>query len=163
MKIAFTGHRPNKLGGYDDSRNLASAFYTVVGHILDTLRPMAIISGMALGVDTWAAKLALMHGIALHAYVPFKGQEKMWPPNSQEQYRILLDSAGSVVYCSPPGYSSSKMQVRNERMIDDCDVLIAIWGGTPGGTKNCLEYATKKNVKILRFTPNHLRYGAVTA
>lgn len=29
-------------------------------------------------------------------------------------------------------------------MVDDCDSLLALWDGSSGGTKNCLDYARKK-------------------
>jgi uncharacterized phage-like protein YoqJ len=35
------------------------------------------------------------------------------------------------------GYEPWKMQVRNEWMIDRCDVLLALWDGSRGGTANC--------------------------
>ena len=47
-------------------------------------------------------------------------------------------------------YHPAKMQKRNEFMVDNCDILIALWNGTSGGTKNCINYAKKKeNVQII--------------
>ena len=42
-------------------------------------------------------------------------------------------------------YTSAAMQVRNEWMADHCDVLLALWNGTPGGTANCLRYFTQRH------------------
>lgn len=160
MKVAFTGHRPHKLGGYNDTKNRSCTFYAIISRLLRTLDSVTIISGMALGVDTWAAKLALWNKYPLHVYIPFKGQEATWPENSQREYRALLDYAESVIYCSTPGYSAHKMQIRNERMVDACDLLIAVWDGTNGGTKNCLDYAKKRKTNILLLTPSDLHKGA---
>ena len=45
-----------------------------------------------------------------------------------------------------PGlYTVFKMQKCNIRMLDHCQKFIAVWDGSSGGTKNCLDYANSKN------------------
>ncbi len=41
-------------------------------------------------------------------------------------------------------------------MIDACDILIAIYDGTPGGTRNAVQYAAKTNTLIHRIKPSTL-------
>lgn len=136
---AATGHRPDKLGGYgpridDRLRNLAYSFFVAA-------KPDEAVSGMALGWDMAFAEAALTLGIPLTAAIPFAGQESKWPTASQERYRnILARAARSVIVCDG-GYSSAKMQTRNEWMVDKCDRLVALWDGSPGGTGNCIKYA----------------------
>ena len=48
------------------------------------------------------------------------------------------------------------MQRRNEYMVDKADTLIAVWNGTSGGTANCVKYAKKKGVDIVRLDPNKI-------
>ena len=36
-------------------------------------------------------------------------------------------------------------QERNKRIVDNCDILLAIWDGKSHGTKNTLVYARKVN------------------
>mgnify|MGYP000852490524 CR=1 FL=1 len=57
-------------------------------------------------------------------------------------YRALLKSAhGTRVIAPSP--SKKAFDLRNRAMVDDCDLLIAIWDGSPGGTANCVEYAER--------------------
>lgn len=153
MKVAFTGHRPNKLGGYNDKLNYKKYFVKHVIEIFKWFTEPHIISGMALGVDTWAAQFAVWAKIPFTAYVPFEGQEGNWPKESRDEFNRLLKLATEVKYICPPGYSASKMQIRNEAMVDNCDILIAVWDGTPGGTGNCVWYAMEQEKTIIRINP----------
>jgi uncharacterized phage-like protein YoqJ len=108
---------------------------------------------MALGVDQWAANIAYKLGIPFIAAVPFEGQEKAWPEQSQKVFNILIGKVAEVVIVSPGGYTAYKMQVRNEWMVDRADKVIAIWDGTPGGTGNCVNYAKSKNKEIIFINP----------
>ena len=147
--VAGTGHRPDKLGGYHESvydRILDTAMLAI-----DEQKPTILISGMALGWDTALAEAAYLLDIPFKAYIPFEGQESKWPAASQRLYRNLLALAAEVVYCSEPGYSAYKMQVRNARMVDDAGIVIALWDGSPGGTSNCIEYATAQEVQVVNY------------
>jgi uncharacterized phage-like protein YoqJ len=159
MKIAFTGHRPNKLGGYDPKTNKYEWFINTLHSFIKQIKETNIefISGMALGIDQWAAEYAIHQGIPFHAYIPFEGQEKMWPESSKNTFRKILSKAASVKYICDPGYAPYKMQKRNEAMVDDCDLLIAVWDGSKGGTYNCVKYAEKigKEICIEHITPEH--------
>ena len=144
MIIAFTGHRPHKLGGYNNTTNM---YWPIMREIDQRISlhnrdgHVEIISGMALGIDQWVAEYAIDRGIPLHAYVPFVGQERAWPESSQKFYQNLLGRATTVKVVCEGGYASWKMQARNEAMVEACDLLIAVWDGTPGGTKNCIDFA----------------------
>ena len=138
--IAFTGHRPNKLGGYGQSptRDLIEKR---LRSLLDALKPSKCISGMALGFDQWAAQICIDLGIPFVAAIPFKGQELKWPCKSQSAYLVLMAKAIDVkVVCEGP-YAAWKMQERNKWMVDQADEIIACFDGSPGGTANCLAYA----------------------
>ena len=119
------------------------------------LKPEKVISGMALGVDQWAAHVAYKLGIPFLAAVPFEGQEKAWPQASQSIYNLLLSKAAERVVVCEGGYSADKMQRRNEFMCDKCDKLIAIYNGdTSGGTYNCVSYAKSIVKEIIVINPN---------
>lgn len=150
-----TGHRPDKLGGYDDDTfsklvDLAEAYIESKGP------PAIIISGMALGWDQALAQAAINCNIPFVAAVPFKGQENKWPEVSKERYKKLLDQAGEVVILSSH-YDKGVMQQRNIWMVDQLtgrdDHVVALWDGSDGGTKNCIKYAEKKRIKIVNLWP----------
>lgn len=139
MIIAGTGHRPDKLGGYNAPTimrvtKLASTY-------LQHVKPELVISGMAQGWDMCLAQACVHNGIPFDAYIPFVGQEQVWPQAARLYYHELLKLARRVEICSPGGFSTIAMTRRNRRMVDDCDKLVALWDGTAGGTGNCIAYA----------------------
>lgn len=147
MIIAGTGHRPNKLGGYSQAaftRMLNAAEYGI-----EQLNPTLIISGMALGWDQALATAGIKLRIPVRAFVPFMGQEHMWPQSSQDEYRFLLSKCLSVNYVCDPGYAAWKMQQRNVAMVNACNTVLALWDGTSGGTANCIAIAQRTKKPIL--------------
>lgn len=111
---------------------------------------------MALGVDQWAAEYALGSSIPLLCYIPFEGQEMAWPEESRNHYYELLSRRRDKKIICEGGYAPWKMQKRNEAMVNDCDLLIAIWDGSSGGTANCIKYAQSKKKTIIYINPKEL-------
>jgi uncharacterized phage-like protein YoqJ len=128
--------------------------------------PDQLYSGMALGVDQWAFRIAHKLKIPVIAAIPFVGQEKLWPQKAQNEYYSLLNLASETIVVSKGGFSAWKMQARNEYMVNQLvnpdDVLIAVWNGLSSGTGKCVEYAVKKNKKIIRIDPNKLQTSSNT-
>ena len=153
MIVSFTGHRPNKLGGYNLPNPTHLHVCQQIDKTLREIQPEKIITGMALGVDQWAANIAIKLGIPFIAAVPFTGQELAWPQPSQKLFNRLLEKAAEVVIVSEGSYSAFKMQIRNEWMVDRANKVIAIWDGTKGGTGNCVEYAKSKGKEIIYINP----------
>lgn len=142
MKIAGTGHRPEKLGGYRVPNRVSDAIGALLRQYLTQERPDEVITGMALGFDQMLAWMALELNIPFAAYIPCDNFESRWPEQSREQYNYLLQHASRVQLCSPnQPYHASLMQVRNVRMVEDTDKVLALWNGSTGGTANCLRYA----------------------
>jgi uncharacterized phage-like protein YoqJ len=140
MIVAGTGHRPNKLGGYDNFSK-----ERVYNHARRSIpkETTKLVSGMALGWDMALAHAALDKAIPLIAAIPFKGQEKMWPKESKEEYHWLLSHATSIAIVSEGSYAIWKMQALNQWMVDYADTILALWDGSDGGTANCVRYANK--------------------
>ena len=154
LVAAATGHRPDKLGNEWDLRGpISLRLYHDLVAFAEKHEPTKLISGMALGVDMLWAILGTKLGIPFIAAVPFEGQEKAWPYKSQQLYHKILAQASEVIYVCEPGYAPWKMQKRNEWMVDQCDILVAVWDGTNGGTANCYKYAESINKTIFRIKP----------
>jgi uncharacterized phage-like protein YoqJ len=143
MIVAGTGHRPNKLGGYNNEAYLK--LVAIAEKWIKENQPSKVISGMAQGWDQALAQAAITCGIPLIAAIPFKGQESMWPDKAQKYYRGLLELADSIEYVCEAGYAPYKMQVRNEWMVNNSDKVLAMWDGTEGGTHNCIKYTHSQN------------------
>lgn len=145
MIIAGTGHRPTKLGGYGQAE-----FDRLVCIALDYLkkeRPDKVISGMALGWDIALAHATISIEIPLIAAIPFIGQESRWWKESKKRYKYLLSKAEDI-NISSPGFAYESFQIRNEWMVDNADMMLAMWDGSEGGTYNCIQYAKEKKVDI---------------
>lgn len=139
--LAGTGHRPDKLGGYEPEAEELLTEYAV--YILSSYKPKKVIVGMAMGWDMALAHACVRLGIPFIAAIPFKGQELRWRPAVQKIYHELLSKAIEVVVVCEGGYHPFKMNKRNEWMVDHCTRLLALWNGSPGGTDNCIRYAKK--------------------
>lgn len=158
MKIAITGHRPNKLGNdYDLISPLIKELEKLLhGDIISGYSPTHLISGMALGIDTLWAIMAIRYNIPLIAAIPFTNQDAVWPQKSKTIYRTLLSKAHEVINVSSQiEYEPKHMQLRNEWMVDNCDLLVAIWDGTSGGTANCIKYAEGRKA-IVHYDPKRI-------
>lgn len=161
MIIAFTGHRPDALGGYDNEE-LFQELKERIKIVLYKLKPEMCISGMAIGVDQIAAKACLELKIPFEAAIPFKGQEKMWPFESKKEYQKILNQAVKKTIVCEGGYSPWKMLKRNEYMVDKCDLLFSVWNGKEsGGTWRAIEYAKKLNKKILNLNPKNMKFEKI--
>lgn len=87
--------------------------------------PETIVSGGALGADTYAKEYAIKNDIPLIEFLPdYKKHGKSAPI------------------------------IRNMQIVDNCDFLLAFWNGTSRGTKFTTNYAEKHGVpyKIIRIT-----------
>lgn len=144
--ICATGHRPEKLGGYDE--RIADTLMRVAREALEARKPDQVISGMALGWDTAVARAAAAMGLPFVAAVPFVGQEAHWGPQDVVRYQLLLSLAHQVVVVTPGAYAPEKLQLRNEWMVNHSDKVLALFNGTPGGTANCIRYAKMKYVPV---------------
>ena len=153
--VSGTGHRPDKLGGYEFNAPKRIWIRKEVQKLIELLEPQYCISGMALGFDQDLAMVCVEMQVPFVAAVPFEGQEFSWPRASQEFYRELLSYAYCKYVVCGGGYSPHKMQLRNQWMVDNCDVLIAAWDGSRGGTYNCVEYAMEVKRTIARINPSH--------
>lgn len=152
---AFTGHRPNKLGGYGYSPLTARLYDALCWKIWDaySVGYRTFISGMAQGFDQAAAELIIrlrkgFPDVRLVAAVPFTGQARPWPRVAQNSYHKLLEQADEIKVVSGGEYAAWKMQTRNEYMVNRSSLVIAAWDGTSGGTANCVHYARSVNVKV---------------
>lgn len=110
------------------------------------------ISGMALGVDIWAAEIVLRlrdegQGIKLICASPYKGFERGWSSEWQLRYNTVLEAADLVRFICP-GYSRACFRIRNEWMVDHSSLVIAVFNGQPSGTKNTIDYAERQDIVV---------------
>jgi uncharacterized phage-like protein YoqJ len=150
MILAVTGHRPDKLGGWHIPNPVFDIIVERMDKALMELQPDIVITGMSLGVDQWMAELCIENDIPFWAAVPFEGQANVWPEHSQARYYEILEHAAKIMNVSPGPYERSKMHIRNRWMVKHCDLLLAVWDGSSGGTRHCVNSALEIGRKIIR-------------
>lgn len=177
LRIALTGHRPNKLGGYDLStpqyRRLQTDLETYIENALKRADVVIGHSGLALGADTvWAEAILAMRTkyptrVLFHAEIPMLEQSEAWFKKSDIQAweRFVASADEQTVYGSLAGLdkasdarkkkASQLLNVRNDGMIDHADELLGLYDGhSRGGTANALAYAKKVGKKTFIVAPS---------
>lgn len=147
--VCGTGHRPDKLiGGWANWQKHYLELTDLIVVWLEENKPDSVISGMALGWDLALANATLQVKIPLSAYIPCPNQELKWSKVDQIEYNNLLEKADNITYISEY-YTNWCMQKRNEAMVEDSNLVLALFDGSSGGTKNCVDFAKKKNKEII--------------
>lgn len=166
MIVGGTGHRLSKYSlphdvphasGYDEQNPLRLWIQACAEQHIRELRPLYVISGLAIGFDQDLAEVCVRIGQPFIAAVPFIGQEKKWPWRSQQRYRQLLKLAYEVIVTSPGGYSRDAMLIRNCFMVDHSNAMLAAFDGTTGGTAHTVHYAHRVNCDVIRINPSDFR------
>lgn len=128
-------------GGRDFSDyTLLSAAITQLGEKKLIDRAVSIISGMARGADAMAAQFARENNVALYEFTAD------WQD---------LEATGAVVKYDHKGraYNATAGFIRNRRMADNGDGLLAFWDGKSHGTKHMIRtmQAMGKPVWVLNY------------
>ena len=157
----FSGYRPEKLpwgANEDDSRCKA-----LKEKIVDSIEKLYLsgirhfICGMARGSDTYFCEAVLATraqnvDITLEAAVPCEEQAAKWPEKDRGRYSSLIERCDFVTYVSRK-YSKTCMQRRNQYMVDNSSVLLAVYDGKHGGTNYTRKYAMRRGVEIIEIEP----------
>ena len=179
--IAFTGHRPDKLYGYDINnekyRMLRARLYLLLGNEISHFNVDTFITGGALGFDTIAfevvEELKQHYNVSQQILaIPFESQASKWSQENVNKYNQMKTKALNVYVDREEGYAikgfepdvyhPAKMQKRNEWMVDKCDKLLACWDGVKkGGTWNCVRYAQKLGKEIIVINPSTLEISYI--
>ena len=98
MKISVTGHRPNKMYGYDIYNKQWAELKNKFKKLLVENGCTEAITGMALGVDTVFALAVLElkeegYNIKLHCAIPCKNHSSKWLKESVELYNKIFESS----------------------------------------------------------------------
>ncbi len=154
--ICFTGHRPK--GIPKGSEQWINSQLIKAIEKATKKDYLTFISGGAVGVDQVAAHSVILSRtfnskVKLVIARPFPSHGEIWPPNVQVKYKKLLKSADEVVDVCEDPYAIWKLHKRNVWMVDNSNIVIAVFKGGTGGTHNCIEYAKTLKRPILRIDP----------
>lgn len=159
---AFSGNRPQKFPWkYDESDPRCIALRQALdAQIIELVNDgyTDFFSGMAEGIDTWAALtvLALREknpALKLYCILPCKDQPNEWSEESKKRYYSILKQANSVVYVSEKNQKNCMLK-RNRYLAEHADCLLAVYNGEwRSGTAATVRYAQKLERKIIIMNP----------
>ena len=146
-RCCFTGHRPEKLT--IPEKRLTELLEAEIKRAIDS-GYTTFITGMAKGVDIVAAEIVLHlrerdPRLKLICALPFPDFGQHWGDGWTERFRQVLAKADlERTIC--PSFSYGAYQARNEWMVRHSALVIAVFHGEPGGTKNTLDFAKRNGV-----------------
>ena len=132
MRIAVTGHRPKRLKGQQKEVK------KWLSEQLNKYECTEAISGMAQGADQIFAQAAIEKNIPLICCYPYRKNFF-----HQEEQKIL-NKAEDIKFISEAYTGNRVYWFRDKYMVDNCDLLLAVWDGIKaGGTWLTINYAQK--------------------
>ena len=135
ITCCFTGHRPNKLPWGENERDQ---------------RCLALKKAIADAVEA-AYEEGFRHFICGMA-MGCPGQAASWPADQQARYRAILAQCDYETVIQEH-YTPYCMIRRNRYMVDHSALLIAVYSGEAGGTRQTLEYALRRKVPFVDLHP----------
>ena len=157
LTCCFTGHRPQKFSfGFnehdDRCKNLKKILRERIEYLITQQSVTHFITGMALGVDLFAAEIVLQlkqkyPHIQLECAIPCEFQSKRWSKSLQNRYEMILSQCDTQTVLQKY-YTPNCMLKRNQYMVDHADIVLVIWNGTPGGTEKTIQYAQQQNKRV---------------
>ena len=161
LTIGFTGHRPKGLPwAYNEQAPSCVAFKKCLYETLEKAIGFGythFISGLAIGIDTIAAETVLelkskYPNVTLEGAIPCRGQDAYWRADAKLRYARIIEQCDKVTYMADE-YTESCMNDRNLYIAKNCDVLVAVWNGSPSGTGNTVKFAKSLGCKIKVINP----------
>jgi len=152
-RCCFTGHRPEKLNIPED--RLVPLLEAEIRRAIDD-GFTTYITGMAQGVDLIAGEIVLRlreqdDRLKLISALPYPTFGLRWGGEWTERFRRVV-LAADLIKSVCPFFTYTSYQFRNVWMVNHSGLVIAVFNGEAGGTKNTLEYAEAMNVpcRIIR-------------
>ncbi|MDE7439833.1 MAG: SLOG family protein [Clostridia bacterium] len=143
---AFTGHRNLTNTDFDEL-----LLERVVENLVKT-GTKRFLCGMAVGFDMKAAQAVISlkekYEIELVACLPCANQSERFSAKSKQLYEQLLSKCDEVSVLEPV-YVSGCMHKRDRYLVDNSDILVSFLRKSSGGTHYTVNYAKKKDKKII--------------
>ena len=145
-RVGFTGHQRLTSA---TRRAVAAA---VSDLLVECAEPLVGLTSLAEGSDQVFALSVLAAGGQLHVVIPCDGYEVTFATvDARDAYAALLSLATDVIKLHYPEPSEDAYLAAGHRIVDQCDMLIAVWDGLPavgkGGTADIVQYAAQHGTR----------------
>lgn len=151
MRVAITGHRPD---AFIQSHYSESALSLIVDGTVATFQreykdDLIFNLGGAIGADQWVGDACIEQGVKFYLYLPMlpRIQGKYWSSKQQLNLKKQMEVASGVNIYDPSGdYNVASYHMRDRKMVDDADIVVAFWvGKKKGGTYGTMKYALSQS------------------
>ena len=148
--VAFTGHRHYDGSANDNLRQVVAQLYA------EGARQFRV--GMAEGFDLAAAEAVIEFmdnhdDIELVAHAPWPEFYKLMSSIDQQRYHNILDHCSITRYTAPQ-YNPTIFRLRNDRLVEDADTVVAWWDGSQSGTGYTVRRARAQHCRIVNLYPD---------
>lgn len=175
LRFGIKGHRPPCLardhhqaaasacaGIFAETKQVLADIYSEHSELFSDEAPLIrLISALASGADTVAAKAAMDSGIALSACLPFPKpiysrdlSKEDW--RLAEELAIEADSALAITYYEAG--DDAAYEAVGRLVLAQSDILIAIWDGEPArgrrGTTDVVAEAIARHIPVIHINPD---------
>ena len=166
--ICGTGHRPDKLGNSwsifsKNAKIVQRNTYEWLLMLLENSDSLHVISGAALGFDTHLALATLKlkqqgYNITLEMAIPHVDFNNKWSQDDKDILSLITSVSDEITYVSQNKVFSptTDLEGRNRYMIRKSDIVIALWDGSNGGTRNAFHFADRNNKPIIWIKPKDI-------
>lgn len=162
----FSGHRPQSLPFWFSENSitclkLKSILKKSIVQLIKKYEVYHFISGMALGIDQYAAEIVLelksqYPQITLECAIPCETQAMKWTEAQRDKYFSIIKQCDKETLVQKQ-YTSDCMQKRNEYMVKSSNFIIAVFNRKPSGTYKTIELAKSLGKFIVIIDPFSLK------
>ena len=137
----FTAHRPQSFLWRYNEKDLRCMMlkFRLKHEIIRAIKKDGIrhfLTGMALGVDTWAAEIVLslckQFPVTLEAVLPCQGQDARWPLESRKRYQAIITQCDKVTLVQTR-YTPDCFDRRNRYMVTTVILSLRLGMVRPAG------------------------------
>ena len=165
LTCCFTGHRPQSLPfGSDEQNPQCIRLRFLIWELMKKLSVNHLvthyISGMALGIDQMCAEMVIAlrkkhPEITLECAIPCEEQAIKWTEPQRDRYFWIAEQCDKETMLQHH-YDKECMQKRNKYMVDNSQIVLAVWNGKPSGTANTVKYAQEQGKTVIVIDPQTL-------
>jgi len=154
-RCAFTGHRIRESEESVRCTEMKAQLRRAIEELIEK-GYAHFISGGTIGMDMFAAEMVLelqkeYPWILLEMVSPFDTQSAKW----EKEYQMRLDrlyASADIITATGHDYTRSSIFRRNRYLVDNADLLLADFGGKPGGTAMTCSYAAEIGIPVENLT-----------
>lgn len=151
----FSGHRPSKLPFPEDDTEKIKMLQTFLRREINDALDLGyttFITGMAKGIDTWAAMEVLQlknvySGIKLVGVSPFRSEIEHFKGSDLWHYDLIKHGCDQMIFLADDYFPNCYL-VRNKFMVDHSSLIIGAVCNMQSGTGNTIRYAEKSGLTM---------------